>query len=288
MFDALRTWANVVQSISGLTTHPPVLLPNTSAPDVRTGGILIVADRTVAMRDLTSSLQRAAGLKSVATSRELGDEQPPDVDAIVLERAGVIVVPARQEGMVAVNRLADRLTDVKIEPERFSWATEIDPVWLRGYRDGINALYDSAMAKGASPAGIEPTVSYVDGPTESWGLQAVGVSPLQLTGRGIRVAVLDTGIDQGHPSFDGRIADTRSFVRKEAVADSNGHGTHCAGTIAVPKPTRPLGSVSRRMSEFTSEGCFRNAGWGTDTATSSRESNGRSTGIASFVYVAGL
>ncbi|MFD3457428.1 S8 family serine peptidase [Streptomyces sp. NPDC058691] len=52
------------------------------------------------------------------------------------------------------------------------------------------------------------------------------------TGQGVDVAVLDTGIDAGHPDFGGRIAATDSFVPDEDVTDRNGHGTHVASTIA--------------------------------------------------------
>ncbi|MGW1544126.1 S8 family serine peptidase [Streptomyces sp. NPDC002309] len=52
------------------------------------------------------------------------------------------------------------------------------------------------------------------------------------TGEGVDVAVLDTGIDAGHPDFEGRIAATRSFVPDEDVTDGNGHGTHVASTVA--------------------------------------------------------
>ncbi|WP_137991439.1 S8 family peptidase [Streptomyces vilmorinianum] len=51
------------------------------------------------------------------------------------------------------------------------------------------------------------------------------------TGKGVKVAVLDTGIDTNHPDFAGLIDGTASFVPGEAVTDVNGHGTHVAGTI---------------------------------------------------------
>ncbi|WP_326565773.1 S8 family serine peptidase [Amycolatopsis rhabdoformis] len=52
------------------------------------------------------------------------------------------------------------------------------------------------------------------------------------TGQGVDVAVLDTGVDEGHPDLAGRIVDTRSFVAGEDIKDVHGHGTHVASTIA--------------------------------------------------------
>jgi subtilisin family serine protease len=50
------------------------------------------------------------------------------------------------------------------------------------------------------------------------------------TGTGIRVGIVDTGIDSGHPDLVGRILVTRDFTG-EGETDNHGHGTHVAGII---------------------------------------------------------
>ncbi|MFC4021681.1 S8 family serine peptidase [Micromonospora sp. GCM10011542] len=52
------------------------------------------------------------------------------------------------------------------------------------------------------------------------------------TGAGVRVGVLDTGIDAGHPDLADRIAESAVFVPGEELTDRVGHGTHVASTIA--------------------------------------------------------
>ena len=53
-----------------------------------------------------------------------------------------------------------------------------------------------------------------------------------VTGRGVTVAVIDTGIHP-HPDLEGRIVAFRDFIRnKKEPYDDNGHGTHCAGGVA--------------------------------------------------------
>jgi subtilisin len=53
-------------------------------------------------------------------------------------------------------------------------------------------------------------------------------------GKGIRVAVIDTGIDFKHPDLQPNYVGGTSFVPGTATPmDDNGHGTHCAGTIAA-------------------------------------------------------
>jgi subtilisin family serine protease len=48
-----------------------------------------------------------------------------------------------------------------------------------------------------------------------------------------KVAIVDSGIDAGHPEFVGRIATGRSFVGGDWRTDQQGHGTFVAGEIAA-------------------------------------------------------
>ena len=72
--------------------------------------------------------------------------------------------------------------------------------------------------------------SVADGAGSTWGISAVGADTSPATGAGIRVAVLDTGIDADHPAFAGVNLIQKDFSG-DGDGDRQGHGTHCAGTV---------------------------------------------------------
>jgi subtilisin family serine protease len=50
-------------------------------------------------------------------------------------------------------------------------------------------------------------------------------------GKGVKVAVLDTGIDSEHPDVAGQLDEAKSFVPGEDTLDHHAHGTHVASTV---------------------------------------------------------
>ncbi len=78
----------------------------------------------------------------------------------------------------------------------------------------------------------------------SWGVKRIGAGLVHDSGNngdGIKIAIIDTGIDEDHPDLDDNIMGGVNFVSKPSWKvpdpnkwdDDNGHGTHVAGIIAA-------------------------------------------------------
>lgn len=67
-----------------------------------------------------------------------------------------------------------------------------------------------------------------------WGVARIHLEGVDKSGRGVKVAVLDTGVDQTHPDLAGNIKANHTLLSGAISArDDNGHGTHVIGTIAA-------------------------------------------------------
>jgi subtilisin family serine protease len=102
--------------------------------------------------------------------------------------------------------------------------------------DAVDARRDPGVAVAPLlPMKLVEPVSKRDvgspGPGSAWGVEAVGALESPFTGAGAKVAVLDTGIDATHDAFRGLRITERDFTG-DGDGDRDGHGTHCAATIA--------------------------------------------------------
>jgi subtilisin len=196
-----------------------------------------------------------------------------DADALVFPEIGVALVggdAAATRGLTATAEIAADSAIASIDPEYFVFidGTEeqfrrisgiITPAavaspgdYLRGFMRAAETITADLYRGGGIPApgGDSEEEALVLGAT--WGLVACRVPSSSRSGNGIRVAVLDTGMDLGHPDFAGRALTTASFVG-QPVQDLHSHGTHCIGTACgplAPAGTTPRYGVGYRTAIF--------------------------------------
>ncbi|MEV5541052.1 S8 family serine peptidase [Saccharopolyspora shandongensis] len=102
-----------------------------------------------------------------------------------------------------------------------SFWTTVAPV-AAGSKPALGSGIAKLWLDGRVTADLKESVPQIGAP-EAW---AAGYD-----GSGIKVAVLDTGIDASHPDLVDQIDDKVSFAPDEDTSDVNGHGTHVASTI---------------------------------------------------------
>ncbi|MEE8425221.1 MAG: S8 family peptidase, partial [Elusimicrobiota bacterium] len=81
------------------------------------------------------------------------------------------------------------------------------------------------------------------------------------TGRGVKVAVVDTGIDFQHPDLAANYkGGYNALDKKKPPLDDHGHGTHVAGTIAAVKDGRGVVGVAPNASLYAVKVLDKNGG----------------------------
>jgi subtilisin family serine protease len=236
-----------------------------------------------AMQSFSSQRMRVADARDFKNQAAIL-ESVGDADAVAFPEIGVALVSGmaaqeRSMGVMMAEAEADSPYE-SIDPEYFVFSDAVTEAYLQNFAtQGAKTSGDylrgflQAAEMIAKEFGYDGERSTVDEQEEAqalgvtWGLSACRVPPSSRSGLGIKVAVLDTGMDTGHADFAGRAIMGASFVG-QPVIDLNGHGTHCIGTSAGPKT--PAGAIPRygigyRASIFAGK-VLTNSGSGTQAA----------------------
>ncbi len=252
-----------------MTRRPPTT--GMHATQVRaTGQMLVLMPRESAARGAAIKLMRnKGGVRTVAHAAgdyrgAMNVADAENAQVMVFESLNIAVMRGDDlDAQRAVAATAGAESPISlVEPELFMLALGSDPVtqdwpyvwsiddrapersrpagdatsYLRGYRDAVNAVCKQlgVDAGAAMSMAAADTTAFTDSPSGAWGLDATNVLRSKRTGNGVRIAILDTGMDLNHPDFASRQIQSASFVPGEQVQDGNGHGTHCIGTACGP------------------------------------------------------
>lgn len=220
--------------------HQGVMMTNPTGAET-TGRYLVLLEPD-AVDEGARALNQLAGLRLADPAVEGPPEEinTDEFDGVVLRELGVAVVTAAPEQAAALARAV----------------TEPGPVTAAEPERVVRAI--GAAAPAAQPGPITET-------SLTWGLQAIRADAGPATGAGVRVAVLDTGLDLNHPDLTGRTIVSRSFISTEQVQDGHGHGTHCIGTACGPRfPAVLPGYGVAYRSEIYAGKVLSNGGSGAD------------------------
>lgn len=237
------TWRIAMQARSGYEVTSPVagyLDVAITAGDAQSGrsfGTLALGSiGGVQFNDLNGNAQREAGEEGLAGWTVFIDA---DGDALLDEGERFTVTAA--DGSYAFANL---------RPGTYQVAAVTPEGWVQT-RPGTASAGQSQTATVVTLAGslasislpacaCGGTITTVAAQQAGWDEQLVELDQLRadpgyagVDGSGVRVVVIDTGIDATHPFFDGRVVYQYDFADNDTQAiDRNGHGTHVAGVIA--------------------------------------------------------
>ena len=134
-----------------------------------------------------------------------------------LDKLGVLVLnvpPGREESIVSSLSRNPSVEYAEVDSIAYALFEPNDPEFPKQW--GLNNIGQVVVTSTGK------TDSDIDAP-ESW----------DTTLGGVRVAILDTGIDQDHEDISSKVVLDENFTNSPTVDDLYGHGTHVAGIVAA-------------------------------------------------------
>ena len=254
-------------------------MPNNSNPypmsapaPTPTGNILVAMKPGMKTSAAVKSLEGIGDMK-VAVSTDYFKKDSPlnfatdDADSVYLKHLEVAVIRPRKGTNVSVlsTSLSNNDNVKSFRPEFYLYSYDhAQQKYQDWVRQGLKILADGVPNLPPNVIDTpENTVQLTASSDATWGIKAISADQSAFTGKGIKIAVLDTGFALDHPDFTGRSIISESFVPGEDVQDFQGHGTHCIGTAAGPTTTNdhPRYGVSMEADIFAGK-VLSNQGFG--------------------------
>jgi serine protease len=184
--------------------------------------------------------------------------EPGSFDSIVIdfrEDAGGLRITEQLERIAQVHKVRPRLNSEFSETDHV-YVLDGDRTLLKALQNSPTAQYaefiepnylysipEASQGTGSIPPGKdigrrkEPNFAPPNDPLypQQWNLKAINIEPAWAVtrGKGVTVAVIDTGIAKVTDLDEDRLVAGYDFINDEVNAsDDQGHGTHMAGTIA--------------------------------------------------------
>ncbi|OHV67061.1 hypothetical protein BCD48_35425 [Pseudofrankia sp. BMG5.36] len=215
-----------VERAAALCQAPEVLIE----PDRRLNLCDTAATATRILPDPGTVVSLGAETKLSFKVQGRDGKSAPGASVLVQGRNLLVQGITGQDGKVSVTLIADTpdtVQNVYVRPASGYWERSIDRPRLSSSGDNLIVLEPLSRLLPDFPAQQQ----------FSWGQRALGIDRIPPTyrGDGVRIAIIDSGVDVGHPDLSGRITSGLDLVDREGKgwgSDEVGHGSHCAGIIA--------------------------------------------------------
>jgi subtilisin family serine protease len=198
----------------------------------------------VGFREGTTPQQRAAALERLGARQS---DELPEIAALVAELDETRTSFMAFEAQAAAN--PDVLEVQEDVVRRWLFTPSFQTLPFTGPEavlPEIGRFVPSSVPQSVPPqAALPPGVDAAEIP---WGIRRVNAPAAwaRSQGEGVKVAIIDTGIDCTHPDLRANCAGGYNAVGSGAPIDDNGHGSHVAGTVAGVLDGRGVAGVAPR------------------------------------------
>jgi subtilisin len=192
----------------------------------------------VAFREGVSQAQKEAALRRLGARPS---DELPEIAALVAE-----LDDARTSFIAFEAQAASDMDVLEVQEDvRRNWLVNVPSFQALPFGPELALPRFERM----TPSAARPLVTLppgVDAAELPWGITRVNAPAAWATtqGDGVKVAVIDTGVDCGHPDLRANCAGGYNAVGSGPAMDDNGHGSHVAGTIAGVLDGRGVAGVA--------------------------------------------